>query len=690
MSGATRPVMALVTGIGEYHVRVLAGMMRKLTPAGVPLLVVANEPFASQRTPSIVLDLIRRGVPRGVVAFADASMKRGQEEAAALARANLPMVTIGTKFAGVPRVVGDNVGGMRDLMRHLLDDCGVRRPVLIRGIRQQVDSQEREQVFREELAARGLAVDEHLVVNGLFRPEVAYDALRLLLRRGLEIDAVVALNDPSAFAALSALVDHGLRVPQDVLLSGFDNTERSMVSWPALTTVDQGLPEQGRVAAELILRQSANPGMGWDDDADAVIPSRLVVRASTVRGDAVLAEPVDFAETAQALQSRASLHDAALRLNWTMANCRTVDDVILGLDASLRRMGVVRCFLCLDDPEAVAAGVVGEHPTRLVLSHRNGISEQVDHESFPRHELLPLALRGELEHGILLLQALSVGGRERGFVLFEPVADSSGLTESLRIDVPRALDTVLGAQELTDRAAMLERLVAQRTQELERANAELRTSAMRDGLTGLANRMAFQQYLDDLGGPDASAGASIAVLMIDVDLFKAFNDRYGHPAGDRALKIVASCVQRAVRSEQDLACRFGGEEFAIVLREAGLDGARSVARRVRQLLSRAAVRHDASTLAPVVTVSIGVAAGRCSGPGSGAADVIDRADQALYQAKHAGRDRVVAAAVPATPATPAAPNVAAVPAAPAAPAAPNAPAVPATPAELPAPRAGGR
>ena len=129
--------------------------------------------------------------------------------------------------------------------------------------------------------------------------------------------------------------------------------------------------------------------------------------------------------------------------------------------------------------------------------------------------------------------------------------------------------------------------------------------------------------------------------MIDVDRFKAFNDGYGHLAGDAALQAVADCLRSAVRRPNDLAARYGGEEFALVLPSTGADGALIVAERVAAGLAERAVPHRWSE-AGVLTASMGVVT-LVPGPATTAADVIGLADRRLYRAKHEGRHRIVTA-----------------------------------------------
>lgn len=166
--------------------------------------------------------------------------------------------------------------------------------------------------------------------------------------------------------------------------------------------------------------------------------------------------------------------------------------------------------------------------------------------------------------------------------------------------------------------------------------AELARASRRDALTGLPNRRAFDEELERELARAARAGAPLAVVVLDVDRFKAVNDGHGHAAGDVVLREVAARAAAALR-RGDLAARIGGEEFALVLPGAGLAGAVELAERVRAAVAATPVEAGGAALA--VTVSLGCAA---LAPGEQAAALVARADARLYEAKRAGRDRVVA------------------------------------------------
>jgi len=187
----------------------------------------------------------------------------------------------------------------------------------------------------------------------------------------------------------------------------------------------------------------------------------------------------------------------------------------------------------------------------------------------------------------------------------------------------------------------------------------LRDLANTDAATSLANRRRFDEALVVEWSRASRIGLPVSLLLIDIDFFKAFNDEYGHPAGDRCLRSVAQVIRGAAGRPQDVACRFGGEEFAVILPHTPAAGALRVASVIREQLAGAAIPHRGSRVADHVTVSIGVACSAHGGPGAGdpaAARrqpaggeivLLDLADRALYAAKHGGRDRAELAAEPA-------------------------------------------
>jgi diguanylate cyclase (GGDEF)-like protein len=193
--------------------------------------------------------------------------------------------------------------------------------------------------------------------------------------------------------------------------------------------------------------------------------------------------------------------------------------------------------------------------------------------------------------------------------------------------------------------ALATQLLNQAYQDLDTVYKQLQRQASLDGLTQVANRRNFDEYLHQQWLQMERLQAPLALIMADVDCFKLYNDTYGHQQGDDCLKAVAGAMSQAVHSSMDLVARYGGEEFVLVLPNTNLTEAIVVAESIRSRVKLMAIAHQSSPVCEFVSLSLGVA---CTFPGSenegismtSPAKLIAHADLALYQAKKQGRDRV--------------------------------------------------
>lgn len=170
------------------------------------------------------------------------------------------------------------------------------------------------------------------------------------------------------------------------------------------------------------------------------------------------------------------------------------------------------------------------------------------------------------------------------------------------------------------------------------ANQTLERLSQTDALTGLANRACYEQGLDREWRRALREQLPLGFLMIDIDHFKAFNDSYGHPAGDICLQKVARAVQGALRRPYDLAARYGGEEFVVLLPSTPREGCVVVAQHILAAVAALDIAHSGSSAADVVTVSIGVAMDLPTDI-EAKGQLVEAADRALYRAKAGGRNR---------------------------------------------------
>ena len=228
-----------------------------------------------------------------------------------------------------------------------------------------------------------------------------------------------------------------------------------------------------------------------------------------------------------------------------------------------------------------------------------------------------------------------------------PAAEGSGRPDAGRHDIDLRLENrLLGTLRFTRHHAFraaeaqsLEAMSADLARPLDNAlrHREAREAATRDPLTGAATRALLEDTLEREVKLVHRHGDALALLMIDVDRFKGINDRFGHPAGDRCLATIAECISHRIRSS-DILFRYGGEEFCVLLPRTGVRGARRLAERVRTAVDALRIPAGEGTIHP--TISLGVSA---VVPGDRAAELLAKADAALYRAKRNGRNRVSAA-----------------------------------------------
>lgn len=251
--------------------------------------------------------------------------------------------------------------------------------------------------------------------------------------------------------------------------------------------------------------------------------------------------------------------------------------------------------------------------------------------------IVPLKVHGQVL-GVLVLgrrdAARAYSAEDQVFV--QTLADRAALTVK---NAQLHAENLRQAEELRRANQDLERRIRERTRELEMVNEQLLEQAIRDGLTGLANRRHFNTVLALELRRARRDTAFLSLLLCDVDFFKRYNDRYGHLAGDQCLVAVAAVLNRTFRRATDLCARFGGEEFAVILSGCGPGDAARLGERLRQAVAAEQIPHEESDVARHLTISVGVASHQV-GAETTPDFMVERADRALYASKEGGRNRV--------------------------------------------------
>lgn len=225
------------------------------------------------------------------------------------------------------------------------------------------------------------------------------------------------------------------------------------------------------------------------------------------------------------------------------------------------------------------------------------------------------------------------------------VGASDYITKPLRkVELLARVRSALKLKEETDCRKAREQDLVQAMEQLEEVNEALRQLSALDGLTGIGNRRSFDHTLDREWNRAQREQSPLSLIMLDIDFFKAFNDTYGHQAGDDCLRQIAAIASGATKRSSDFVARYGGEEFVVVLPNTTPKGALKVAETIRSWINNHHIPHSSSAIASHVTVSLGVATSLPDDPKS-QEQLISEADKALYQAKREGRNRVLVATI---------------------------------------------
>jgi diguanylate cyclase (GGDEF)-like protein len=231
------------------------------------------------------------------------------------------------------------------------------------------------------------------------------------------------------------------------------------------------------------------------------------------------------------------------------------------------------------------------------------------------------------------------------FIFLTALGDKEHLLEGMQAGADDYLAKPLDREQLqvrliaASRVNSLHRQLNKQKNELEKLNRELHVTARRDPLTLLGNRLQLQEDLDTLSAQAERYGHSYCAMLCDIDFFKPYNDTYGHLAGDEVLKKVAKVISENLRTG-DQAYRYGGEEFLILLPEQTLESAKLVAERLRRSVEDLMLPHEAKTPPGVLTISLGLAV-LSAYKKKRVEELLKEADDALYRAKEAGRNKVV-------------------------------------------------
>ena len=536
---------------------------------------------------------------------------------------NIPIVCIGSKVSGRPCILCDSKPGIQAVLEDLADRQELKRFCVLGKIPGSRDAQERMDVISGFLKKRGIRFDDRFVIEGNFTYEKALDGLKSYWEQNgsLDFDAIVALNDDMAFAALDFCESKKIKVPDQIRVAGFDDVLRARYSRPPLTTVSQDLAGQGKAAVECLLEMLAKKRV----PAEISVKSTPVFRESGCSGFKSDSQQKNWGRgsATEWLEKKNQLYvlNDFLISGQTRLNLPKLRKFF---KENIERFDISAAALCIyEQPfylSASAEDFTLPDKAFVYSSFDNGknYSQNLNTEPIafnPRETMLPPDLL-DLSEGKYFITILSKCENQYGYLVFRG-GECEPLVYSMMSENFARLVSDAWEASKAEKAARIQQ---------ERA-AKLNLISKTDELTGLLNRRGFMelgQQTIDIATVLKQGGM---VIFGDMDGLKYINDNFGHDAGDRAIKAEAEILKKNFRAS-DIVGRLGGDEFVIVA--AGLSEPRlSVIRENIEAACRAwnIVHNEGFEL----SISLGCAP--FGSAGHNLEDVMREADSLLYEEK---------------------------------------------------------
>lgn len=464
--------------------------------------------------------------------------------------ANVPVITIGRHFDGCSELCFDYEAGFETVVRHAIEHHKPKKPHFIAGAKGNDFSEKRVDIFKKVISENGFSFDESMVSYGDFWSVPTEDAINKLVRENNIPDAVICANDTMAIAAQNALKRNGLRIPEDVMVTGFDGIDEILYSKPQITSC--------KCSYKLLAEKSVELINGFLDgetipEYSSVIPEILIYSSCGCDNS----ENISFAERIVELNNRNYRFQEENRtLSELCANmqlCETPDKAV----NCFRAHNVVYDMCCI-----LTADCTDEKINPLQKPEGNSFGEELyliydsdlDNNNlftpgyFKRSDVIP-GLETQLDHNApLIFVALSFLDIPLGFLCFHYHNDDIANYTKIAQNVTMFNNAVGGMRNIRH-----QRYRIHQVENIYRI----------DTLTGLFNRRGFTRSFNKLV-ETLTSDSKITVVMADLDDLKKINDIYGHGAGDNAIRMSAKALKNAC-PEGSLCTRFGGDEMLAVI-----------------------------------------------------------------------------------------------------------------------------
>ena len=496
---------------------------------------------------------------------------------AALRDSGIPAVSIDSDLPGMDYLGVPNYEAQYEIVEHLITEHGCRDICYVAGPSFTVEARERRRGYEDALKKYGIPLREENVEEGVWEDADGRMAVeRFLKRRGCP-EAIVCANDMMASGVLAALRERGLRVPEDVRVTGFDDDEMAELLAPSLTTVDKNQHMAGREALLSLFDRSKEAGK-----RRTIVPYRPVYRASCgCRGG----EGMDMdCLKAQHISGklRSQMHTSSLKNMITdFTGMEKPEELVEALKTYVLQMGIKTFYLCMCEREKIFGTPLQNLGGEVDLDQVN--ADYTDKMSIPlAYEDGEFRSYGAFPKGMVLPEECRTRSGGNYYIVFPIHYQKHCFGYCVSGNSRYPLEEVLHYLWMVNIGIGLENI--RRWMLLRAANVRLNRVWAYDSLTNLYNRAGFKYAAAPMLDALRECGAKAFLVFMDLDGLKVVNDTLGHEMGDQMIETMADILQESIE-EDEVAMRYGGDEFVIIGEQRG--------RRMEELIDRIHAKMDA-------------------------------------------------------------------------------------------------
>ena len=545
----------------------------------------------------------------------------------------IPKVSVGYEIEGIPAIKINSNKTVQDLVSHLVECHGCKKFVIMRCDSGNFESLERERCVLETLEKYGITVEPKCILNGNFLFDNAYSSMSNFLRanEGIDFDAVVCLNDSMAMGVMNCLIDRGVKVPDQVKVTGFDNVFETNPAELDITTIDQRIDGFAYDAMDMVCDII---------NGERVEPLRMSDSALMIRHSCGCeTKPVDKELVYESsLKRRYDIFrtggNQLYMLHYFLMETQTpvpLENLYSRLHYSLCLFDISGMVLVLYNHSVYFeknSDFKRPDAARVAMSFFNEKSfERPDISFNPNARILPAEIMERMEGGYTLYPIFAecfqygymffrLGRFERIFYqsVFELI--SKEIVTSIKITGEQTEKNSLKNQNVT----------------LEQYSEKMHRLSFTDEMTGLLNRRGFYEYARRQITASLEAGRTGLIIYCDMDGLKKINDTYGHDVGDRAIKYEAQILKSVFRST-DISGRLGGDEFAVLACDMKLKDFP----RIKRAMAAECDKINSGSLEPF-TLSVSVGCAEFTPARSDIEELLNFADTSQYEDKRAKKE----------------------------------------------------